>query len=150
MSMYRVFSCVVGRECLLWPVSSFWQKSVRLWPATLCTPRPNLCVTPDISWLPTFALQSPIIKKTSFGGVSSRRSCRPSRTIQLQLLHYFRLGHRLGLLWYWMVCLDIVHKYCILDSFVDHDGYSVSSKGFLPTVIDIMIIRVKFTHSSPS
>ena len=31
-------------------------------------------------------------------------------------------------------------KYCILYSFVDHDGYSISSKGFLPTVVDIMVI----------
>ena len=27
------------------------------------------------------------------------------RTIQLQLLQRFWLGHRLGLLWYWMICL---------------------------------------------
>ena len=32
-----------------------------------------------ISWLPTFALQSPIMKRTSFLGVSSRRSCRSSQ-----------------------------------------------------------------------
>ena len=38
------------------------------------------------------------------------------------------------------VVFEIVSKYCISDSFVDHDGYSISSKGFLPTVIDIMII----------
>ena len=31
-------------------------------------------------------------------------------------------------------------KYCILDSFVDHDGYSISSKGFLPTVVDIIMV----------
>ena len=31
-------------------------------------------------------------------------------------------------------------KYCISDSFVDYEGYSVSSKGFLPTVVDIMSI----------
>ena len=30
--------------------------------------------------------------------------------------------------------------YCISDSFVDHDGYSISSKGFLPTVVNIMVI----------
>ena len=29
----------------------------------------------------------------------------------------------------------------------DYDGYSISSKGFLPTVVDIMVIWVKFTHS---
>ena len=38
------------------------------------------------------------------------------------------------------VIFEIASKYCILDSFVDYDGYSISSKGFLPTVVDIMII----------
>ena len=46
------------------------------------------------------------------------------------------------------VIFDIASKYCISDSFVDHDGYSISSKGFLPTVIDIKIISFKFTHPS--
>ena len=48
------------------------------------------------------------------------------------------------------VIFEIASKYCISDSFVDYDGYSISSKGFLPTVVDIMVIWVKFTHSSPS
>ena len=38
------------------------------------------------------------------------------------------------------VLLEIASKYCISDSFVDYDGYSISSKGFLPTVVDIMVI----------
>ena len=38
------------------------------------------------------------------------------------------------------VVSEIASKYCISDSFVDHDGYSISSKGFLPTVVDIMVI----------
>ena len=38
------------------------------------------------------------------------------------------------------VVFEIAPKYCILYSFVDYDGYSISSKGFLPTVIDIMVI----------
>ena len=38
------------------------------------------------------------------------------------------------------VLFEIASKYCISDSFVDHDGYSISSKGFLPTIIDIMLI----------
>ena len=33
-----------------------------------------------------------------------------------------------------------VPKYCISDSFVDYEGSSISSKGFLPTVVDIMVI----------
>ena len=38
------------------------------------------------------------------------------------------------------VVFEIASKYCILDSFVDYDGYYKSSKGILPTVVDIMII----------
>ena len=33
---------------------------------------------------------------------------------------------------------EIASTYCISYSFVDHDGYSISSMGFLPTVVDIM------------
>ena len=47
------------------------------------------------------------------------------------------------------VIFEIASKYCISDSYVDHDGHSISSEGFLPTVVDIMVIGVKFTHSSP-
>ena len=38
------------------------------------------------------------------------------------------------------VVFEIASKYCILNSFVDYNGYSISSKGFLPTVVDIMVI----------
>ena len=38
------------------------------------------------------------------------------------------------------VVFETASKYCISDSFVDHEGYSISSKGFLPTVVDIMVI----------
>ena len=41
---------------------------------------------------------------------------------------------------YHSVVFEIASKYGISDSFVDHDGYSISSKGFLPTVVDIMVI----------
>jgi len=56
-----------------------WQNSISLYPASFCTARPNLPVTPRISWLPAFAFQSPMVKRTSFLGVSSRRSCRSSQ-----------------------------------------------------------------------
>ena len=36
------------------------------------------------------------------------------------------------------VIFEIASKYCILDSFVNYDG--ISSKGFLSTVVDIMVI----------
>ena len=38
------------------------------------------------------------------------------------------------------VIFEIAPKYCILDSLVDYEGYSISSKGFLPTVGDVMVI----------
>ena len=72
------------------------------------------------------------------------------RTIQLQLLQHYWLGHRLDycdIEWFALetnrdhsVIFEIASRYCILDSFVDHDGYSISSRGFLPTVVDIMVI----------
>ena len=35
---------------------------------------------------------------------------------------------------------ETASKYCISDSFVDHDGYFNSFKGFLPAVVDVMVI----------
>ena len=137
------------------------QNSVSLWPASCCTPKSNLSVTPGISWPPTFLFQSPAIKRTSVfllvlvleGLVGFHR------TIQLQLLQHYWSGHRLRLLWYeWFVLemnrdhsvvFEIAPKYCILDSFVDYEGYCISSKGFLLTVVNVIVIWIKFVHSGP-
>ena len=35
---------------------------------------------------------------------------------------------------------EIAFKYCISDPFANYEGYSISSKGFLPTVVDTMVI----------
>ena len=63
------------------------------------------------------------------------------RTVQLQLLQCYLWGIDLdycGIEWFALetnrdhsVIFEIASKYCISDSFVDHDGYSISSKGFL-------------------
>ena len=105
MTMCRVFSGGVGRWCLLWPVHSLGKTLLAFALLHSEIPRPNLPVTPDVSWLPTFAFQCPIMKRTSFLGVGSKRSCSSSKNLQLQLLQRYWLGHRLGLLWFWMVCL---------------------------------------------
>ena len=47
------------------------------------------------------------------------------------------------------ISFEIEPKYCISDSFVDCEGYSISPKGFLPTAVDIMVIWIKFSHSGP-
>ena len=72
------------------------------------------------------------------------------RTVQLQLLQHYWLGHRLDncdIEWFALetnrdhsIIFETASKYCISDSFVDHDGYSIFSEGFLPTVVDIMVI----------
>ena len=72
------------------------------------------------------------------------------RTIQLQLLQRYLWGIDLDycdIEWFALemdrdhsIVSDIASKYCISDSFVGHDGYSISSKGFLPAAVDIMVI----------
>ena len=37
------------------------------------------------------------------------------------------------------VVFEIAPKHYILDSFVDYESYSISSKEVLPTVVDIMV-----------
>ena len=86
----------------------------------------------------------------SFLGVSLKGLVGLHRTIQLQLFQHYWLRHRLDycdIEWFSLemnrdhsVIFEIASKYCISDSFVDHDGYSISSKGFLPTGVDIMVI----------
>ena len=41
---------------------------------------------------------------------------------------------------YHSVVFEIAPRYCISDFSVDCDGYYISSKGFLPTVVDIMVV----------
>ena len=71
------------------------------------------------------------------------------RTVQLQLLQrYWGIDlDYCDIEWFPLemnrdhsVISEIASKYCISDSFVDRDGYSISSKGFLPTVADMMVI----------
>ena len=59
----------------------------------------------------------------------------------------------------WMVCLGNKPRsfYCFWDHtqvllfnyFIDYEGYSISSRAFLTTVVNIMFIWTKFTHSYP-
>ena len=79
------------------------------------------------------------------------------RTIQLQFLQHQGLGAQTwltgilnGLTWKWQdhsVIFEIAPKYYISESSVDYEGYSLSSKEFLPTVVDIMVIWFKFAYS---
>ena len=46
------------------------------------------------------------------------------------------------------VIFEIAPKYCISDSFVDYEGYSIS-KGFFPTEVDIKVIWIKLDQIVP-
>ena len=46
------------------------------------------------------------------------------------------------------VIFEITPKYCILDSFIDYDGYSIPFKGFLGIVlITLELIKEMFMHT---
>ena len=72
------------------------------------------------------------------------------RTIQLQLFSITGQGIDLDYCdteWFALemsrdhsVVFEIASKYCISDSLVDYESYSISPKGFLPVVVDIMLI----------
>ena len=105
MSMCGVVSCIVGCGCLLQPVPSLDKILVTLCPALFRIPRPNLPVTPNVSWLPTFAFQSPMMKRTSLLVLVLKGLIGLCGTHQLHLLQHQWLGHRLWWLWCWIVCL---------------------------------------------
>ena len=92
-----------------------------------------------------------MMKRTSFFGVSSRRSYRSSQNcFNFRCFSITVWGIDLDysdIKWFALetnrdhsVVFEIASKYYISDSFVDYDGCSISSKGFLPTVVDIMVI----------
>ena len=73
-------------------------------------------------------------------------------TIQLQFLQHYFSGYRLGLLWYWMICLGNKQKpFCHIWDCIqvlhfgllfDYHGYPISSKGFLSTIHPLQSILV--------
>src|SRR5574337_421088 len=69
-----------------------WQNSISLCPASFHIPRPNLPVTSGVSRLPTFAFQSPIMKRTSFWVLVLKGLVGLHRIVQLQLLQHYWLG----------------------------------------------------------
>ena len=68
------------------------------------------------------------MRRTSFLGVSSDFDYRDIEWFALET----NRDHS--------VVFETASKGCVSDSPVDYDGYSISSKGFLPTVVDIIVI----------
>ena len=146
MSIRRVVSYVVGKGCLLCPV---------------CSRDKMLLAFALLHWLLLqvsldFLLlhSNPVWWKGHhfFMLVLEVLECL-HRNVQLQFVWHQWLGHRLGLLWCWMFCLgNKPRSFChfwdctAFWALADYAGYSISSKGFLPTTLYIMVIWVKFAH----
>ena len=151
ISICRVVSWVVGTWCFLWPAYSL-DKTLLAFALLHFVLQGQICLLLQVSlWLPTFAFQSSIMKRTSLGG------CQFYKVLQVFIepfnFSFFSItGWDLDLdycdiEWFALemkrdhsVIFEIASKQCILDSFVDHVGYSISSEGFLATVVDIMVI----------
>ena len=103
MSMCRVFSCVVGRGYFLWPVHSFGKTLLAFALLHFVVQEEYLPVTPGISWL--LLLHPSLLwwKGHLFLVLVLEGLIGLHKIVQHQ--DYWS-GHGLGLLWYWMVCLE--------------------------------------------
>ena len=106
MSICRVFSCVVGRGCLLWPVH-FLGKTLFVFALLHSVFQGQICLLLQVFLDFLFLHSSPLYWKGHlFRVLVLEGLVGLHRTIQLHLLQRYWLGHRLGLLWYLMVCLE--------------------------------------------
>ena len=100
-----VFSCVVRRGCLLWIVHSLG-KTLLAFALLHSVPQGQIClllqVFPDYLLLHPSPLQW---KGHLFWVLVLKGLVGLHRIIQLQFLQRYWLGHRLRLLWHWIVCL---------------------------------------------
>ena len=105
MSMRRVISCAVGRGCLLWPVHSLGQ-TLLAFALLHSVLQGQIYLLLQISLDCLLSHSSPLWWKGHLVWVLVLEGLVGlHRTIQLQLFKHCWLRHRLGLLWYWMVCL---------------------------------------------
>ena len=107
--MCRVFSCVVGRGCLLWPVCSLGKTKPLTWFVWYSKAK-FACYS---SYLLTsyFCILVPYNEKDIlFWVLVLEGPVGLHRTVQLQLLQHYWLGHRLELLGHLMWRTDSLEK----------------------------------------
>ena len=105
MSMCRVFSCVVAKGFLLWPVHSLG-KTLLAFALLHFVLQGQTCLLIQVSLDFLLLHSSPLWwKEHLFWVFIVEGLVGLHRIIQLQLLQHYWSGHRLGLLWYWKVCL---------------------------------------------
>ena len=103
--MCRVFSCVVGKGCLLWLVCSLGQ-TLLAFALLHSVLQGQICLLFQVFLDFLLLHSSPLFWKGHLIWVLALEGLVGlDRTIQLQFLQHYQLGHRLGWLWYWKVCL---------------------------------------------
>ena len=157
MSMCRVISWVFGKGCLLWPACSLG-KTLLSFAMLHFVLQGQTCLLFWVS-LDSLLLYSSLLwwKGHHFLVLVLGSVAGLCRTDCLQLIQYQLVEASI-----WMtdvewlalgtkqdhsVIFEVVPKYCSLNSFFGFEDYFISSKEFLPIVVDIMVIWIKFTHS---
>ena len=148
--MCRIVSCVVSRLWLVWLVHSLG-RTLSLCPASFCTPSLNFPVTPGIL-TSYFTFQSPWQKIHLFIFIFFMLILGLVICIVPFSFSFFSIfAWRIHLdycyiEWFALemnrdhsVVFETASKYCISDSFGDYEGYSISSKGFLSIVVDVVV-----------
>ena len=156
MSMCRVFS-FVGRGCLLWLVRSLGKTLLAFALLHFVLQGPT-CLLSQVSLNFQLLHSSPLWWKGHLFGVLGLEGLVDLHRTD-QLLQHYCLGHRLELLWYWMVCLGNEQRSLSFLRLHPSTAFRTLKltmratpflqKEFVPMVVDIMVIWVKFTHSSP-
>ena len=112
--MYRVVSCVVRRGCLPWPVHSL-DKTLLAFALFHFVLQGQTCLFSRYLLISYFCIpihydENYFFKLFFFLVLILDGHVGLRRIFQLQLLQHWQLEHRLGLLWYWIVCLGSEHK----------------------------------------
>jgi len=155
--MCEVISCVVEKGCLLWPEHSLGK--IQLAFALLhfvLQGQSCLLLRESFYFLPLYSNPQWWIERNFFffflvcvlGGllgllINFSLFSIGGRGIDLNYYHveWLALSHS-QTNWDHSVIFEVAPKYCIPDSFVDYDGYSIYSMGIFTHVVDTMVIWI--------
>ena len=104
VSICRVLSCIVGKVYFLWLVGSL-EKTLLDFAMFYFVLQSQACLLLQVSLAFLICITIIYDEKDNFLVLVLEALVSLHRTVQLQLLWHQCLGHRLGLLWYLMVCI---------------------------------------------
>ena len=135
-----------------------WQNSISLCPASFSTPKATFVCYSRCYLTSYFCIPVPYNEKDIFWRCQFQKFCRPLQNHSTSASSALLVGAQA---WITVILNGVPWKSTeIILSFLRlHPStafwallltmMAISSKGFLSTVVDILVISVKFTHSSP-